>query len=73
MSGVGFFVVTDGEAAVSVGGNDVKTIGAGDHFGETRARQRVGSHRDRDGNDRAAGCSRSRSGTSATSRTRTRT
>ena len=34
MSGVGFFVVTDGEAAVSVGGNDVKTIGAGDHFGE---------------------------------------
>jgi CRP/FNR family transcriptional regulator, cyclic AMP receptor protein len=34
MSGVGFFVVADGEAAVSVNGNDVKTIGPGDHFGE---------------------------------------
>ena len=34
MSGVGFFVVTDGEATVNVGGKDVKTIGAGDHFGE---------------------------------------
>jgi CRP-like cAMP-binding protein len=34
MSGVGFFVVTGGEAAVSIGGKDVKTIGAGDHFGE---------------------------------------
>ena len=34
MSGVGFFVVADGEATVSVGGNTVKTIGPGDHFGE---------------------------------------
>jgi CRP-like cAMP-binding protein len=34
MSGVGFFVVTGGEATVNVGGNDVKTIGPGDHFGE---------------------------------------
>ena len=34
MSGVGFFVVVDGEASVSVGGNDVATLGAGDHFGE---------------------------------------
>jgi CRP/FNR family transcriptional regulator, cyclic AMP receptor protein len=34
MSGVGFFVVTDGEAAVSVGGREVKTLGPGDHFGE---------------------------------------
>jgi CRP-like cAMP-binding protein len=34
MSGVGFFVVGDGEAAVSVGGNEVKTLGPGDHFGE---------------------------------------
>ncbi|HET7129153.1 MAG TPA: cyclic nucleotide-binding domain-containing protein [Gaiellaceae bacterium] len=34
MSGVGFFVVTSGEATVNVGGNDVKTIGPGDHFGE---------------------------------------
>jgi len=34
MSGVGFFVVADGEAVVSVGGKDVATMGPGDHFGE---------------------------------------
>jgi CRP-like cAMP-binding protein len=34
MSGVGFFVITDGTAAVSVGGKKVGTIGPGDHFGE---------------------------------------
>ena len=34
MSGVGFFVVGSGEASVSVGGKDVATLGAGDHFGE---------------------------------------
>ena len=34
MSGVGFFVVGDGEAAVSVNGNEVATLGPGDHFGE---------------------------------------
>jgi CRP-like cAMP-binding protein len=34
MSGVGFFVVAEGEATVAVGGNDVRTIGPGDHFGE---------------------------------------
>lgn len=34
MSGVGFFVVGDGEAVVNVGGNDVKRLGTGDHFGE---------------------------------------
>ncbi len=34
MSGVGFFVVGDGQAAVTVGGNEVKTLGPGDHFGE---------------------------------------
>ncbi len=34
MSGVGFFVIADGEAVVNVGGSDVKTVGAGDHFGE---------------------------------------
>ncbi|HWE80993.1 MAG TPA: cyclic nucleotide-binding domain-containing protein [Gaiellaceae bacterium] len=34
MSGVGFFVVTEGEAAVSVGGDVVATLSAGDHFGE---------------------------------------
>src|SRR5205085_466512 len=34
MSGVGFFVVAEGAAAVSVGGEDVKTLGPGDHFGE---------------------------------------
>ena len=34
MSGMGFFVVTAGEAAVSVSGNEVKILGPGDHFGE---------------------------------------
>jgi CRP/FNR family cyclic AMP-dependent transcriptional regulator len=34
MSGVGFFVVADGEATVTVGGNEVATLGPGDHFGE---------------------------------------
>jgi CRP-like cAMP-binding protein len=34
MSGVGFFVVADGEAAVTVNGNEVSTLGPGDHFGE---------------------------------------
>jgi CRP-like cAMP-binding protein len=34
MSGVGFFVVAEGDASVTVGGREVKTIGPGDHFGE---------------------------------------
>jgi CRP-like cAMP-binding protein len=34
MSGVGFFVVGDGEASVRVNGNEVAKLGAGDHFGE---------------------------------------
>ncbi len=34
MSGVGFFVVGSGEAKVTVGGNEVTTLGPGDHFGE---------------------------------------
>ena len=34
MSGVGFFVVTDGEATVSIRGRPVGTLGPGDHFGE---------------------------------------
>ena len=34
MSGVGFFVVTDGEAVVSVAGRVVGKLGPGDHFGE---------------------------------------
>ena len=33
-SGIGFFVVVDGEATVSVDGADVATLSAGDHFGE---------------------------------------
>jgi CRP/FNR family cyclic AMP-dependent transcriptional regulator len=32
--GAGFFVIEDGSAKVSVGGQDVRTIGAGDYFGE---------------------------------------
>ena len=34
MSGIGFFIVTDGLASVVVGGNEVATIGPGNHFGE---------------------------------------
>jgi CRP-like cAMP-binding protein len=34
MSGIGFFVVADGEAEVSVGDTVVATLKAGDHFGE---------------------------------------
>ncbi|HZG34689.1 MAG TPA: cyclic nucleotide-binding domain-containing protein [Gaiellaceae bacterium] len=34
MSGVGFFIVTAGEARVSVNGAEVATLGPGDHFGE---------------------------------------
>ena len=34
MSGVGFFVVADGEAQVSVNGAEVGRLRAGDHFGE---------------------------------------
>jgi CRP-like cAMP-binding protein len=32
--GAGFFVIDEGSAKVSVGGQDVRTIGAGDYFGE---------------------------------------
>jgi len=34
MSGIGFFVVTEGEADVRVNGNEVASLTAGDHFGE---------------------------------------
>lgn len=34
MSGIGFFVVTDGEAVVNRGGSEVARLSAGDHFGE---------------------------------------
>jgi CRP-like cAMP-binding protein len=34
MSGVGFFIIAEGTAAVSVGGNEVARLGPGDHFGE---------------------------------------
>lgn len=32
--GAGFFVIDDGTATVSVAGKDVRSIGAGDYFGE---------------------------------------
>lgn len=34
MSGIGFFVVVEGEAAVSIGGDVVATLKPGSHFGE---------------------------------------
>ncbi len=34
MSGIGFFVIADGEASVSVDGKEVARLGPGDHFGE---------------------------------------
>ena len=34
MSGVGFFIVAEGAASISVDGTEVATIGPGDHFGE---------------------------------------
>jgi CRP-like cAMP-binding protein len=34
MSGIGFFVLADGEASVSIGGKVLRTLGRGDHFGE---------------------------------------
>jgi CRP/FNR family cyclic AMP-dependent transcriptional regulator len=33
-SGIGFFVIENGEASVSVGGKIVRTLGPGEHFGE---------------------------------------
>jgi CRP-like cAMP-binding protein len=33
-SGLGFFVIEDGNATVSVGGEIVRTLGPGEHFGE---------------------------------------
>jgi CRP/FNR family transcriptional regulator, cyclic AMP receptor protein len=32
--GVGFFVIKEGEAKVTVGGNEVRRLGPGDYFGE---------------------------------------
>jgi CRP-like cAMP-binding protein len=34
MSGIGFFVISEGEAAVTLRGNEVATLGPGGHFGE---------------------------------------
>ncbi len=34
MSGVGFFMIVDGEAVVSIDGTEVATLGPGDYFGE---------------------------------------
>ena len=33
-SGVGFFVIAEGEAKVTVGGEEVRRLGPGDYFGE---------------------------------------
>ena len=36
-SGVGFFIVLDGTATVSIGGKEVRRLGPGDWFGESRS------------------------------------
>ena len=33
-SGIGFFIIAEGEAVISVQGEELKTLGQGDHFGE---------------------------------------
>ena len=33
-SGIGFFIIEDGEASVTVGGDELRTLGSGDYFGE---------------------------------------
>ena len=33
-SGIGFFVIEHGNATVSIGGNILRTLGPGEHFGE---------------------------------------
>ena len=33
-SGIGFFVIEDGNATVSIGGKIIRTLGPGEHFGE---------------------------------------
>ena len=33
-SGIGFFIIEEGEAAVSIGGEERATLKSGDHFGE---------------------------------------
>jgi len=32
--GIGFFVIADGSAVVSIDGGDIRTLGPGDYFGE---------------------------------------
>ena len=34
MSGIRFFVISEGEASISVDGREVRRLGPGDHFGE---------------------------------------
>ena len=69
MSGVAFFVIAEGEAAVIVDSTRVGTMGPGDHFGELA----MTSERERTATVEAVTpmrCRRSSSGTSGRSRRR---
>ncbi len=69
MSGVGFFIISEGTATVAVGGKQVARLGPGDHFGEL-AMISEGSAQPRSPPRRPFDVLRSRSGTSAISRSR---
>ena len=53
MDGVGFFVIAEGKATVSVSGVNVAVIGPGDYFGEL-AMITTSARRDRDGRNAAS-------------------
>ena len=51
MSGIGFFLISEGEATVTAGGKKIATFGPGDHFGELAMISERRTHRHRHGRD----------------------